>query len=537
MISDSFLGPDAAYSLDIRIFGADAIARVKMRSVAPAVERIDPADVVFGYDETEKSESEKWYRDNGYSSIEYYLGRMDFAFQVLEYLKGSGGNAIVGSVEIDSSIVIVAENKAAALNLVQSYYIDSLDKRWNDREAIVFLEASDDAGRYELGLYGGSAVDGYSVASWLEKRWLPAASSGAAGAAGAGGEQQFLLDAPPSSGASGAADESAAPKMGLSKFKTAIAAVNAEINAGDGSEEYETCLLRKYVWAQYVRKAHEDGSLYKRTDVQLDSGLSGGFPMYLDDGQKAQSTDEIPNYWLGGRDKDLFGVAAGDAKPNPDGGILYTHVIFAQRPLPMGEYRFYHNKQWPAEALCGDYHDMMRTADEWFVAVSAPAGTVHEAFFDPAANGEWRGVDTKRGSLSPASFALGGVEATIASLGWGEWGSVDMLLLTPPPSLANHNLEVIALDGTITRFAFDDAFIRGCGSSRKVSWTVASQPWESGDKLMIRIRQSAPAPTATPAPTNTPTPAPTSTPAPTNTPIATPMPAPEPAPPGGVSGA
>ena len=131
---------------------------------------------------------------------------------------------------------------------------------------------------------------------------------------------------------------------------------------------------------------------------------------------------------------------------------------------------------------------------------------------------------------------LGGANTTISSLKW-ESGTATMTL-DPSTSLAGHAVDFIALDGSVSlTLSFDDA----TQSGGALTWSVASQPWNAGDLLMLRIRSAnviitpptaTPTPTPTAAPTATPTatPTPAATPTPTPTPMATPTPTPTPTP-------
>ena len=56
-------------------------------------------------------------------------------------------------------------------------------------------------------------------------------------------------------------------------------------------------------------------------------------------------------------------------------------------------------------------------------------------------------------------------------------------------SLAGHRAEFIELDGSVgLTLPFDDAQVQGGA----LTWTVAAQPWEDGDLLMLRIEEILP---------------------------------------------
>ena len=128
---------------------------------------------------------------------------------------------------------------------------------------------------------------------------------------------------------------------------------------------------------------------------------------------------------------------------------------------------------------------------EWTVTVTAPEGTLHEAFFDPVTVGTAVTADSANGVLKPASFTdANGASATIQRIAWeagtGESGTVK-LKLSPHNGIAGHTLHFIALDGSVPlSLKVADATVDSANDT--LSWTVSSQPWQSGDKLMLRIR-------------------------------------------------
>ena len=112
------------------------------------------------------------------------------------------------------------------------------------------------------------------------------------------------------------------------------------------------------------------------------------------------------------------------------------HDVVTARPLPAGEYRFNIHVLQPDILICGGWSEFVKNTGGTYVTVTAPAGTVHEAFFDPVAIGSAVGADGTNGVLKPAAFTVGGASATITSLKW-ESGAVTMDL-NPSASLAGH---------------------------------------------------------------------------------------------------
>ena len=130
------------------------------------------------------------------------------------------------------------------------------------------------------------------------------------------------------------------------------------------------------------------------------------------------------------------------------------------------------------------------------VTVTAPAGTLHEAFFDPAAIGAAVGADATNGVLKPTAFTVGETATQITGLKWENNQAV--LTLSPHASLAHHALDFIELDGSVSlTLKADDATVDATAGTH--TWSVADQPWHEGDLLVLRIREDVTPPT-TPTP-------------------------------------
>ena len=406
---------------------------------------------------------------------------MEFNFSVLEYLKGSGANEIV-AVWAAAPFFDTRQEAEAALPAIAA----ARDDQWDDQEAVVFLQHSmvslastEQADRYSLS-WGGSWTipdDGYSIASLHDKLWLPATAAVGAPSQPTGDQQRFLMDVPPATGS--------APMITLGDIRARIAAVTTKLNVGDGSEEYTECVVDTYRLERRERHRRETqpGRTYTGTNVspphihQIDSGLGGGTVVYV----LPEESDIAPGVpfqvWLDGSDASLFSAAT----PSQNYRVTTT------RPLPGREYRFHFNYRGPFYSLCDGYTDRY----EWTVTVTAPEGTLHEAFFDPVTVGAAVLADSANGVLKPAGFTgANGASATIQRITWeagtGDSGTVK-LRLSPHDAIAGHTLHFIALDGSVPlSLKVADATVDSANDT--LSWTVASQPWRSGDKLMLRIR-------------------------------------------------
>ncbi len=127
-------------------------------------------------------------------------------------------------------------------------------------------------------------------------------------------------------------------------------------------------------------------------------------------------------------------------------------TVVSARPIPAGEYRANNNFLRFPFIPCNHVFTYEMT-----MTVTAPEGTVHEAFFDPVVIGAAVGADGSRGVLKPASFAIEGMGTTdIKRIRW-ESARVEMQI-DPPGRPTGHHIDFIALDGTVVlRLDFDDA--------------------------------------------------------------------------------
>ena len=131
---------------------------------------------------------------------------------------------------------------------------------------------------------------------------------------------------------------------------------------------------------------------------------------------------------------------------------------------------------------------------------------LHEFFFDPVTDGSTVAADSTNGVLSPASFTgANGATTTISSLAWepsstssevvagSNGGQVKLEFTTasdPDDVIGDHMLDFIELDGSVSlSLEVFDATVGAEPASNTLSWAVSSQPWENGDKLMVRIRK------------------------------------------------
>ena len=491
-VSSGYVAYDGHTSLEERMVRSDVVARVKLVSVAQVGE-----------------EAADWPSEGETS----YISALEFRFKVLEYLKGSGGSELVAvAVDLIDSYATKEEAVASAED-----FLGARDTRWDDREAIVFLEddephlpSSKQTDRYLLGFVRNNyGQDHYTIASRHSKEWLPAAAATAGGSSGddttsgAGDGQQFCLSGPCDEGGLASSLVRAlagsltpeTPTITLAELKTRIAELDAEIEAGDGSQEYSDCVYAKYekqgqvdyLKQQLADKGDEpwvkDGYFYRRSDHALTSGDAAGTHVYTNfeaDSVVTAYGETIPDQYAGrfpldGRDADLFTVE-------------YPGEVSTARPLPAGEYRHYDAGMPKKYVVCGGLPEEERKRLEHFVTVTAPSGVVHEAFFDPVAIRAAVGADESNGALSPTGFTIGDTVLAMESLTWDD--GVVTLNLSPYAVLSGGHLEFIVLDGTVSLILSVDAATQD-GTAGTLTWTIATQPWSDGDQLMLRMRDAS----------------------------------------------
>ena len=424
--------------------------------------------------------------DAASSTVEYgrsargmtYIATLVFSFSVLEHLKGSGGEHIA-AVWNAGQLFDTRQEALASLPAIAV----ARDTSWDDREAIVFLQHSKTylpstqaLERYYLSgerYFNNTLDDYYSIGSPYNKLWLPAASVRSQSGVDS---QRFLLDVPPDTGE--------ARTIMLGEVKARIAAVTAKLAASDGSEEYMRCVTESYFLERYERHRKGIGrellSTSTRSNVspphvhQISSGLAVGSVVYRVAEESEIAPDVPVQLWLDSGDESFFDAATSSL----DFGVSTS------RPLIERIYNFYFNHRGPFYSQC----DGWAIRYEWTVSAISPDGVLHEAFFDPVTVGSAVAADGANGVLKPATFAgANGAPATIERIAW-ETGTVS-IELSPHTGISGHAVDFIALDGSVS-LSLDVADAAVDAANNTLSWPVASQPWRSGDKLMLRIREA-----------------------------------------------
>ena len=384
-------------------------------------------------------------------------------FRVVEYLKGSGASEIA-----------ISSPTAGR---------DSLH---DDLDAILFLSApegaaggaSGDSGNTAANLeftesiyetYRGAFPIGYGINN-KDRAWMPATSGGASGQSGDSDTTEFDPGAP----APGRIHEE---PLTVEEIKATIAWMTS-----DTSEDYQNCIFRAVLNEAYFRNY----SAYYGTDYQAESekellsSSPAGHVLWPGENRRGP---QYGRYWVEGDDAALFSRSYQDDDTNPANGYDVPFAI--KRPLPAGTYSVT-TRGIKGEFFACNYTPEFGGRIDFTINVMAPAGVLHEAFFDPVTIGTGVGADISLGVLTPTGFNVNGTSTSITGLRW-ESNSV-VLTLSPHVSLSGRRLDFIELDGTVglSLFASSATVDSTAGT---LTWSVTQQPWENGDLLMLRIRQ------------------------------------------------
>ncbi len=489
----SFVVFDVPASLEEQIYYSDVIVRATLKSATSTTETVD----------------------SGASAT--YRPVHELRFIIHEYLKGSGpSEAVVVAARGDEYATVAEAHKKA------DWAMTHRNTTWDSRQGVLFMvklpssynpaSAASAATTTAFGLLRGSM--GESLPWWghtvdtLSRGWLPAgdATGGVSSDGGASGAASvsFIEDG----------SKSPYPTVTLGQLRTKISEMVATLKAGEGIDGYDECIRRK-IYRERLNRARPWTPL--QDTVSMPSGSATGTEVFRD--RKSAGEPKYIRYYVTGPDKDYFQSPNIDDDSDPSNG--YFRTLSNTRPLPAGSYAIkrhqWHYSYFPCNYKAGDSN-----YDEWTVTVTAPPGTVHEAFFDPASTFLGVGASGGAGVISPASFNVGGATTTITRI-IVSFGSMVSMQISPSVSLSGKHVEFIKVDGTVAaRLSFDAGDLKGgigiggAGSdtgtstaavseeaqaeiaaamseaqatgSKMYFWFVSSAPWQAGDKLMLRIR-------------------------------------------------
>ncbi len=428
-----------------------------------------------------------------------YVIAIKFHLTVSEYLKGSGADNVVAVWGSSSPYPTEQEVEAARPTIVSGR-----PTTWDDQEAVFFLHdetfdlfsALEDNNVFFIG-YGRDFGhdDGFSLNSRFNRVWLPAVpDSEASGVSGASdGDQEFMLGTPipptpPTEGAGGL-KEVVGPTVTLQRIKVVVTILNAEIAAGDGSDEYELCVNSKYRIIRedaYLQLATGVGPLYAPVILERSSGRGASTPIIKNSGS-FNSVTRKTKFTIDGDDADMFTITEAAPRKVIDGLSVFNFEVRANRPIPIGTYSFRAHYTHYSALPCAEHPQL-----SYEVEYTAPAGTLHELFFDPVTDGSAIAADSSNGVLKPADFTdANNASATIQRIEWAS-GTVKMKV-SPHTALTGQILHIIELEGSVSlSLNVDAATIDPANNT--LSWSVSSQPWHDGDKLMLRIHKAVPTP-------------------------------------------
>ena len=289
-------------------------------------------------------------------------------FRAVEYLKGTGPSTFKVSADTDGRPA-TWDTQEAVLFLKTAAQGAS---GWAGTSAFVFTDTT--TWRYgperPEDSYAGTLPAGYTVDS-RNPVWVPLSSGGAGGATG---------------------DHGGGERLDLDDLRTKVAWL------GGSGPGYEDC-VRYALW--HIRY-YRDWELYHERDLRVEhdatipSGTAGAVVHQYSDTQRHTAYTGYRYRGIEGQDRDLFSAGTADDDTDPTNG--FHEALRAARPLPAGSYDFRYRSQHPGFVPCN--YRSEDVGPYWDVTVTAPAGTLHEALFDPAAIGAAVGADGRTGSSS-----------------------------------------------------------------------------------------------------------------------------------------
>ena len=248
-------------------------------------------------------------RGTGEISSDYYYVALRFHLTVSEYLKGSGASSVTAF-----TIQGYFHTEQEAENARPDIFSNRVST-WDDREAIIFLNSDDPYDDFSAAVQGtndyfltiGATYDDwYSLNNPHSKLWLPSAGTSATG-----DDQEFLLAVP--------VPGKDTPTITIRELKSRVAAIDAELNAGDGSEAYRTCVWLKYRIEREDQHAQSEGRELRARDVldthSLVSGSPAGTVIFESDVSGIYPDTKIRTTLEGG-DAALFETSDGPTTPD-----------------------------------------------------------------------------------------------------------------------------------------------------------------------------------------------------------------------------
>ncbi len=387
-----------------------------------------------------------------------------FRFRAVEYLKGTGATEF--TVTVPAGAPVPPQDERPAVLLLQSVTPAGGETARSSQNVpdFQFWSISDDY------YYEGELPHGFTIDA-RDQLWLPESGTGGDSARGQS-QRQFITDAKSPLG-------TIEPTISLQELRNMVA-----WQRKSDTEEYRKCVLASLHYQQYYRD-HEYyfGFPHPKEAISrgILSGAAAGGVLYESSSRGATG---YPRTWLTGEDSPFFEYEEFDDDTVASNG--YVQRVSASRPLVRGTYEFATNRQHAVYMPC-QYIPPYSYAP-WIITVTAPADTLHEAFFDPVTIGTTIGADATNGVIDPDEFTVSSDEYEIESLIWRNNSVV--LTLDDHVSLSGYSLDFIELDGSIdTTLNASDATVNQTAATW--TWSLTSAPWHDGDLLMLRIREAS----------------------------------------------
>ena len=420
-------------------------------------------------------------------------------FHAVEYLKGTGPTKF--SVKAETAGRATQWDRQEAILFLTRRAATDADYDFTDTTAWNYMVGTDVESELATTSteYTGVLPEGYTVKS-RNPVWLPVETSAMGNArsiseSGAGIVTEYAADGTPRTTSEQAirrtVDWLATPRSGGgASLPRNIGYRNAPLTVG--TRERDLCIRSSLYVIRDGRdyEAHH-GKPRPRGAKTYDVGPStnwGGYHLSntftrSNYGPFRLGTETYDRRALTGGNAHLFRLVTTDDDRNAANG--YTVEFTLRRPLPAGTYRLEYDSVFYLWSLC-DFDPTLLNADIT-VRVTAPPGTLHEAFFDPATTtagvGYLATTSTTTGVLEPAGLSVRGRAITITGLTWQN-GRVVLTLDRFGSWLDGFSF--IEPDGTVgLRLAEVDA--TKDWTARTLTWEVSEQPWEPGDELMLRM--------------------------------------------------
>ena len=295
---------------------SDIVARVRLIEVEERIFTLTPQQ----YKRWETSFNFQAAEVGFVPDASIYVPMIAFNFEVLDYLKGGNGAAKISALTLLEYGSSKMENEARA---ALTYYSDKRDKRWDDREAIVFLrEVGNSAdwvpdNHYYIGVFMGSgySVETYSLDAY--RQWYPA-SNGSGNSSAASEERQSFLVSP---GDGGVSEASMSLTMRLSELRQLASLSDAELYNRFLEEAKDN--MSEWVTARELKAMESKGEIilqWKGTDVRTQAS---GYRILRRSESKAEFTV------LGDVSTNLMGIYEYKDTEKVEAGVEYTYIVRA----------------------------------------------------------------------------------------------------------------------------------------------------------------------------------------------------------------